>query len=100
MVPRVWISQFTGSDGTAVDLTGHDVVVFVGPNNAGKSAALRGLRGKLEEPGTLSPVIASIAFSKEGSPEELESWLREWTHIQENERDPRFEVFGVGVPRS
>ena len=41
--PRVTFKSITFSDGTQINLDPADVVVFVGPNNAGKSAALREL---------------------------------------------------------
>ena len=41
--PSVTFDSITFSDGTPVNLDPADVVVFVGPNNAGKSAALREL---------------------------------------------------------
>ena len=41
--PKVTFENLTFSDGTVVALDEADIVVFVGPNNAGKSAALREL---------------------------------------------------------
>ena len=44
--PRVAISSLTFSDGTDVPISPNDVVLVVGPNNAGKSAGLRAIRDK------------------------------------------------------
>ena len=41
--PRLSFETVTFSDGTVLRLGEDDVVVFVGPNNAGKSATLREL---------------------------------------------------------
>ena len=41
--PRLSFETITFSDGTVLRLEDDDIVVFVGPNNAGKSAALREL---------------------------------------------------------
>ena len=42
--PHVRIASAQISDGTTLTFAGGDIVVFVGPNNVGKSAALRNLR--------------------------------------------------------
>ena len=39
--PRVWVKSLTFSDGTVLELDRDEIVLFVGPNNAGKSALLR-----------------------------------------------------------
>ena len=41
--PAVRFKSLTFSDGTTVEMEPNDVVVLVGPNNAGKSLALREL---------------------------------------------------------
>ena len=41
--PSVTFESLTFSDGTMIELDPADVVVLVGPNNAGKSLALRKL---------------------------------------------------------
>ena len=45
--PAVTFNSITFSDGTTISLEPNDVVVFVGPNNAGKSVALRELEGQV-----------------------------------------------------
>lgn len=39
--PHVWIESITFSDGQKYEIARDEVLVFVGPNNAGKSAAVR-----------------------------------------------------------
>ena len=39
--PKLFFKTITFSDGNTLTLDEDDIVVFVGPNNAGKSAALR-----------------------------------------------------------
>ena len=46
--PSVTFESLTFSDGTSIKLDPADVVVLVGPNNAGKSLALRELDDYLE----------------------------------------------------
>ena len=49
--PAVRFRSITFSDDTTLELDPADVVVFVGPNNAGKSLALRELQQRLRQPG-------------------------------------------------
>ena len=65
-VPSVTFSKITFSDSSSISLEPDDVVVFVGPNNAGKSAALRDLEAYIgpQDPKT---VIRSVQLHKIGS---------------------------------
>jgi hypothetical protein len=65
----------TFSDGTRVELPEQGVVVLVGPNNAGKSAALRDIFSKLQAGMYVPLVVTDIEIEKAGSVEELEEWL-------------------------
>lgn len=55
--PRVAVTSLTFSDGTNVPISANDVVLVVGPNNAGKSAGLRAIRDKLQNAAHKSPVL-------------------------------------------
>lgn len=77
--PRVAISQLKFSDGTEVPFAESDVVLIVGPNNAGKSAALRAIRDKLQNSASKSPVLQSVLLERRGSIQELSDWLIGWT---------------------
>ena len=39
-LPTAWIEEASFSDGSKVAFNENDIVVFVGPNNSGKSASL------------------------------------------------------------
>jgi hypothetical protein len=74
-----------------------DIVVIVGPNNAGKSAALRAVRDKLSQ-NSLSPVISDVQLAKEGTADEVVDWLESFTRKHDLQApDPVFQAFGVGV---
>lgn len=75
MQPRIWIEKLTFSDGTTIQLEKNDVVVIVGPNNAGKSAALKGIKTKFQNRNDISEVVKSISYQKEGSLDDLTDWL-------------------------
>ncbi len=68
------IDSVTFSDGTTVPIPAHGVVALVGPNNAGKSAALREVLSHIMDvtPGT---VIKRVAFSVSGTADDALRWL-------------------------
>ena len=97
LIPRAWIDQITFSDGTSLRFSKSDIVLIVGPNNAGKSAALRAIRDKLSQ-NLRSPVISDIALAREGTPDEVVDWLDSFTRkLDAQAPDPVFQAFGVGV---
>jgi hypothetical protein len=92
------VAKVTFSDGTEIPLASTDIVVVVGPNNAGKSATLRGIRDKLSEPAAVSPVLTAIEIRKSGSVDEFTAWVREWTKQQPNNpQNPGFSGLGHTV---
>jgi hypothetical protein len=76
---RFAVGSLTFSDGTALDVPTEGVVVLVGPNNAGKSAALREIVRRLQGPNPALPpplrVVIDQTLVAEGSLEDLEEWL-------------------------
>jgi hypothetical protein len=76
--PSAHISELVFSDGRAIPLDKRDVVLVVGPNNAGKSATLRGIRDKLKDPSSRNPVLQSLQVHKTGTLEIFKGWISEW----------------------
>ncbi len=72
--PKVWFETIKFSDGTELALDQSDIVVFVGPNNAGKSAALRELEVWVER-SSHGLVIKGATLHKEGTQADLEAYL-------------------------
>ena len=75
MTPTVWISSLTFNDGTTLNLNAGDVVVIVGPNNSGKSATLRAIRQRVENPMEPTPVVAGLQLGQTGTVEDVLAWL-------------------------
>jgi hypothetical protein len=73
------ISNITFSNGDTVALPSRGVVVFVGPNNAGKTAALRETLSQLRKAGT-GKVITTTEFVFSGSEQDGIDWLKENCH--------------------
>ncbi|MBN9157054.1 AAA family ATPase [Microbacterium sp.] len=65
------ITSLTLNDGTRVDLQESGVVLFVGPNNAGKSQALRDIAKIATSGDTTGVVVRSAAVEYRGTAEEL-----------------------------
>ncbi len=79
--PSVTFESITFSDGTVIELEPDDVVVLVGPNNAGKSLALRELDnhfGGNHE----TRVLKSITPRKTGTKDDFEAFVRKHSQIR------------------
>ena len=79
--PSVTFERITFSDGTAIELDPADVVVLVGPNNAGKSLALRELDDYLGG-NSVTKVLKSITPRKTGTKEDFEAFVRKHSQIR------------------
>lgn len=62
-----YISQIEFNNGEKIDIAENDIVVFVGPNNAGKSQSLKDIY-MLSEKKVPSVVISNILIQKENTP--------------------------------
>lgn len=91
------ISELKISDGTVLQVPRNGTVVFVGPNNAGKSQALRDLHALLssKQPDT-ELVVTSIDVNKESNEEEVQTWLDEKCDYQFSGGSVRYFRFGQG----
>lgn len=96
MKPRVWINEATFSDGTSLTFDKNDIVVFVGPNNVGKSAALKEMHTFLRQKQDTGKVIKAIQFAKEGSEDDCLAYLRATTQIQQPNGSPFPHYAGFG----
>lgn len=66
--PAITFESLRFSDGTVMTLGPSDVIAFVGPNNAGKSAALRDLDNSLTSANAHRKVIPGVELRKTGNP--------------------------------
>jgi AAA domain, putative AbiEii toxin, Type IV TA system len=74
---RFFVSALGFSDGTTVDLKPNSVVVVVGPNNAGKSRALRDILSHLGDPSHqgATPVVTRLEDTRSGTGHDFFGWL-------------------------
>ena len=99
-MPRLWVHELTFSDGSTVALSKSDIVLVVGPNNAGKSATLRAIRDKLTS-GAASSVVTRVTTEREGNADEVAEWVDSFARKHDPlAPDPLFQAFGSGVNKS
>ena len=91
--PRLFFETITFSDGTKLTLDEGDIVVFVGPNNAGKSAALRELEAYLIR-STCGEVIKDASKRKVGTRDDLRAYLE--ANAQKTDSNGNVLYGGVG----
>lgn len=78
MKSKAWVKEIIINDGTRISLDSNDIVVIVGPNNAGKSALLKEINTLLQNNlSTNSIIIKSLTYNFDGSREDLMSFLKE-----------------------
>ena len=92
--PSVTFQSITFSDGTTIELDPSDVVVLVGPNNAGKSLALQELDGYV---GGIqaTTVFKSIRPLMVGTSKDFDAFARE--HLEIRKRGQSWNISGYQV---
>jgi len=76
---KVWLSEIEFSDNSKVLIEENDIVVIVGPNNAGKSATLKETAQMLQQKSNKGKVVLDITINKNGSKEDLISYISEFS---------------------
>lgn len=72
---RWGIASITFSGGQEIPLEFGSILILIGPNNSGKSRALREIETSLKEPNTPRVVISSTSAAREGTQELFLEWL-------------------------
>lgn len=75
MATRIWINEITFSDNSTLQFEKDDIIVLVGPNNAGKSASLKEAASLLKSKNNKVKVLKDLKIEKEGDESELLSLL-------------------------
>jgi ATPase subunit of ABC transporter with duplicated ATPase domains len=98
--PSVFIDQLTFSDGQKINLKQNDIVVFVGPNNSGKSLALREINASLARADHKGLVITGLTYQRVGTESDLIKWLESTSTINNaREGNPTYQGFEYGFKR-
>lgn len=75
--PRIAVRKLTFSDSSEITCGNDDIVVFVGPNNSGKSEALRNILAKAQSDSSSGVVIPTVEFDRQGSADDVHGWLNQ-----------------------
>jgi energy-coupling factor transporter ATP-binding protein EcfA2 len=76
--PSIFFEEVTFSDNQTLSFEDDEIVVFVGPNNAGKSAALRDLQNWVAKPHKQT-VIIDAKTKQKGNSNDLRSYLERYS---------------------
>lgn len=96
--PSITVREMTFSDGTSISLNSDDIVVFVGPNNAGKSAALREVEAHMARQPPPTQVVTSIKLEKLGTVDEVEELFIEHSHQSRPNNSLHYSGSGYNIP--
>ena len=92
--PSITFASITFSDGTEIKLEPTDVVVLVGPNNSGKSVALRELEERITETSE-AIVIKSVEPLKIGTQEKFGKLIDKYTQVRIEGPDRIYSGHGI-----
>ena len=79
ITPRVWVDKLCFNDGSEIELKKDDITVFVGPNNAGKSATLKEMAALLKSSIENVKVLKNISIAREGEYRDVLKFLERFT---------------------
>ena len=100
MIPKFWIEDLEFSDSSKVKLSKNDIVVLVGPNNAGKSATLKDTAGLLRASHFKGKVVKSISVEREGDENTFFELLESKSVINNSGGQPLYSGFGFSFYKS
>ncbi len=79
MKPKVWIERIKFSDNSELTFEPNQITVFVGPNNAGKSATLKELNTLTRQKNREGKVVKDFTLKKEGDLNDLLEFVKEFS---------------------
>lgn len=86
MKPKVWIEKIRFSDNSELTFDANQITVFVGPNNAGKSATLKELNALTRQKNREGKVVKDFTLRKDGTSDDLLEFVKEFSieHFSNN----------------
>ncbi len=98
MTTRLWISEIKFSDDTTLSFEKDDIIVFVGPNNAGKSASLKEAARLLKAKTDKGKVLKDITIEKDGDETEFFTYLQSFSTKYTNSNPyPHYQGYGYNI---
>lgn len=103
MKPKVWIEKITFSDNSELTFETNQITVFVGPNNAGKSATLKELNTLTRQKNREGKVVKDFILRKVGTIDNLLEFVKEFS-IEQYSNNPqpfysgyKFHLYGGAI---
>jgi len=100
MTTRFWLEEIQFSDNTKIPLAKDDIVVFVGPNNAGKSATLKEAVELIKSKHSKTKVLKNIKIYREGKESQLLDFIEKNSRKTYAGKDIIYDGFGFGFYQS
>jgi len=75
MAFEYWLTEIAFSDGSSIKLTKGEAIIIVGPNNAGKSRALRDIQNFIQNNREQLVVVKNVGEHRGGTSQELKDHL-------------------------
>lgn len=97
MKPRIWLSSIQFNDTTQLSFQQNDIVVFVGPNNAGKSASLKEAAKLILQRNDMRKVLSDIIIEKEGEEVELFNFLESSSMVYWDDNRRRYKGYNYDL---
>ena len=94
--PSIRVTKLQFSDGSKISIGNADVVVFVGPNNAGKSQALQDIQWQMSNSRS-GIAIKDSKFDFVGSAEDLENYIKKHSVFDDSREHPIYRGYNYSI---
>ncbi len=95
MEAKIWVHEAEFNDSTKIQFGQNDIIVFVGPNNAGKSVSLKEISALIVANNRQQKVVKNISIRSQGTETDLVNTLQLYTKKTTNS-DPSPYYSGIG----
>jgi len=97
MKPEVWIREMTFSDSKKISFEKDEIVIIVGPNNSGKSAALKESAKLIQQKGEPGKVVRDLIVEKDVSSPILNYLKEVSTEYYQGNSEPFLRGYGYNI---
>lgn len=97
MTPRFYIEKIKFNDGTTLECDKDDIIVFVGANNAGKSASLKEISFKFKSKENITKVVTDIIIAQQGEQTTFKSFFESNSIHKQESGNSSYHGFGYNI---